>query len=270
MPAYARDYRETIRQAMETRSARNPRYSLRSFARDLGISPSRLSDVLNGRYGISVEAAELIAKGLGLSHAETKAFCDQVESQHARGQHQRKAAQARLAAAGASYHSINLDGFQVISDWYHYAILELALTKDFRSSFEWIAQTLELNVQTVKSAVARLKRLDLLLEDSQGQFRPSDSFTASPDGVPSDAIKKFHRQILEKAITAIDFQSLDERDFSSMVLALDSSRLAEAKQEIKRFRREFDAKFGSSGTKTEVYCLSNQLFRLQTKSEGSK
>ncbi|MGZ3710379.1 MAG: hypothetical protein ACXVBE_01430 [Bdellovibrionota bacterium] len=51
-PTITQDYREKIRQAMESRAARNPRYSMRSFAKDLGISPSRLSEVLKGRYGL--------------------------------------------------------------------------------------------------------------------------------------------------------------------------------------------------------------------------
>ncbi|MGZ3710378.1 MAG: DUF4423 domain-containing protein [Bdellovibrionota bacterium] len=210
-----------------------------------------------------------MAKALGLSTDEATEFCDQVESQHSRDQRKRQAALARLATTKASYHSLSLDAFQVISDWYHYAILELSLTKHFQSHSEWIAMQLDLSVTVVESAIERLKRLDMLAEDSLGQLRPSSNFSASPDGVPSDAIKKFHRQILEKAILAIDFQSVTERDFSSMVMAIDDSRLDEAKQEIKKFRREFDLKFASSQNKNQVYCLSTQFFRLQAKAETS-
>jgi hypothetical protein len=39
-------YRRTLHEELETRSARNPGYSLRAFARDLGIRHSRLSEVL--------------------------------------------------------------------------------------------------------------------------------------------------------------------------------------------------------------------------------
>jgi len=260
------DYRDTLRHAMETRCQRNPSYSLRAFARDLGLAPSRLHDVLQGRYGLSREAAAKIAKNLGLHKEEAERFCDQVESQHARGKRIRQAAAERLSAKAPAYQPLTLDGFQVISDWYHFAILELTLTEGFQSNAAWIAKELDLSPHVATAAIDRLKRLDLLLEDKEGNLKAADTFTASPGGVPSDAIKKFHRQILEKAITAIDCQALEERDFSSMILAVDSSRVEEARLELKNFRRAFDAKFGASENKTTVYCLSTQLFRLQTKS----
>lgn len=259
------DYRETLRRELENRCANNPRYSLRSFARDLKISPARLSDVLSGRYGLSRAAAFDIAKVIGLNAQETEFFCNQVDSQHARSKQQREAALALVQDRTAHYRTLSLDGFHVISDWYHYAILELSLTKDFQSDSAWIARALGINQLVVKSAIERLLRLDLLVE-KDGFWRAAEDFTASTDGIPSEAIRKFHKQILTKALAAIELQSIAERDLTSMVMAIDSRQLDAAKAEIKKFRRGFDAKFGASQSKDRVYCLSIQFFNLQEKS----
>lgn len=259
------DYRDTIRQTLETRAARNPRYSLRSFARDLGISPSRLSDVLNRRYGLSVAAATDLARGLGLNEDESKRFCDQVEAQHARDRRKRNAALARVAVASVKYNSLSADSFQVISDWYHYAIIELCFTKGFRSCPDWIARQLELSPAVARAAIDRLKRLELLRVEENGQLAPSQNFYSSPEGTPSEAVRKFHRQVLEKALVAIDCQTMDERDLGSMIVAIDPAQLPEAKTEIRKFRRSFDAKYGAGENRTQVYCLATQLFRLQAK-----
>lgn len=262
-------FRETLKAALEARCAQNPRYSLRAFARDLGISPSRLSDVLNGRYGLSRAAAAQIAKFLGMNARETDAFCDQVDSVHARDRRQRAAARERVAGASAEYQALTLDGFQVIADWYHYAILELTQTKNFKNDPTWIAKRLGLSVHVVQAAIERLQRLDLL-EEKEGKLFPTGDFTASPDGIPSEAIRKFHRQVMEKAIQAVDFQTVEERDMSSIVLAFDTRRMEEAKADIKRFRRAFDAKYGSPGNKDQVYCLSLKFFRMQEKPRGDE
>ena len=116
----------------------------------------------------------------------------------------------------------------------------------------------------VTAAVERMKRLELL-EEKNGKLTPTDGFTASPDGIPSEAIKKFHAQILEKALTAVREQTVEERDFSSVILAVDKQDLPKAKERIKNFRREFDAEFGKAKKKDEVYCLGVQFFRLQEK-----
>lgn len=110
-----------------------------------------------------------------------------------------------------------------------------------------------------------MKRLELIEETQEGKLRPLESFTASPSGIPSEAIRRFHRQILEKAITSIDLQTLEERDLSCMVLAVDRNRLPQAKDAIKKFRREFDSEFGAGTPRDSVYCLAIQFFSLQDK-----
>jgi uncharacterized protein (TIGR02147 family) len=262
----ANSYRGLLKIELEKRCARNPRYSLRSFARDLEVSPSRLSDVIRGRYGLSRSAAASIADRIGMNREESSIFCDLVDLEHARANRARNEASDRLRRLAATRRSQQLavDAFQIIADWYHYAILELTLVKGFKSDASWIAARLAISPHMVVSAIERLKRLDLI-EDSSGRLRAKDDFTASPDGVPSDAIKRFHAQLLQKAITAISLQSIHERDVTSMVFAFERKRMKEAKEWIRTFRRGFDAHFGKSKTKDEVYCLAIQFFRLQEK-----
>jgi hypothetical protein len=65
-------YRDLLKRELESRCGRNPRYSLRAFAKDLGLSAPRLSHVLNGRFGLSRAAAEAIADKLGLVGVEAE------------------------------------------------------------------------------------------------------------------------------------------------------------------------------------------------------
>lgn len=255
------DYRQVLKTELETRCQANPRYSLRAFARDLGIAPARLSDILNGKQGLSRIYAEKISRLLGLSESEKSYFCDLIESQHARSKAARKLASIRLAQTNHPTQSLQMDSFKVIADWYHFAILELTSLSDFQSDPHWIAQQLGLKVHVVKQAIERLKRLDLLEESQEGRLSATDGFTASPDGIPSDAIKKFHKQVLEKALEAITFQTLDERDFSSITLAFDSSQMKKAKELIKNFRRNFSKNLTIS-KKDSLYNLSIYFFKL--------
>ena len=105
------DYRSFFKAELERRQARNPRYSLRSFARDLGFSAPRLSDVLRGRYGISRAAAFDLATRIRLSEVDRAYLCDLVESEHGRSRFTREAARARLAKAP---HAKNSKRFQLI------------------------------------------------------------------------------------------------------------------------------------------------------------
>jgi hypothetical protein len=76
-----KDFKSFIKAVLHSRRLRNPRHSLRAFARDIGISNSRLSHVLSSDEGISIKSAQRIAKGLQLNRAETEYFVNLVISE---------------------------------------------------------------------------------------------------------------------------------------------------------------------------------------------
>lgn len=69
----------------------------------------------------------------------------------------------KLNEIGYDYLQVSIDTCSVISDWYHYAILELTYVSGFKANPNWIVKKLSITVEESKSAVERLKRLGLLL-----------------------------------------------------------------------------------------------------------
>lgn len=64
-----------------------------------------------------------------------------------------------VSAEDSTYKLISQDIFATIADWYHLAILDLSLMKDFKSSPSWISARLGISVLEAKIAVDRLVRL---------------------------------------------------------------------------------------------------------------
>ena len=256
------DYRQYLREEFEARCGRNPYYSLRSYARDLALSPSRLCEVMKGRYGLSRKAAELIAGKLSLSPSEQSRFCDLVESQHARSDLKRKLAKIRLKKnqPGRAQISLQQDAFRLISDWYHLAIMELTCLDQFKNDHHWIARSLGIAPVVAAQAIERLKRLKLLQEDG-GKLILAGNL-ASAQEVPSEAIKTYHKQVIERALNALFFQPFESRDFSSMVMAVDRKRIPEVKEKIRDFRRSLSSEMEASEIKDSVYCLGIQFFGM--------
>lgn len=256
-------YREKLRSELVRRIRSNPYYSQRAFARDLGLSPSRLNEVLSGKHGLSLAGAAQVADRLGLKDAERSAFLDSVESLHGRSALSRKKADARLRAwqAGQSAGKLEADAFEVISDWYHFAYLELIGLPAFEPEPAWAARALGITVPEVEQITLRLERVGLLAREAD-RWVAREEMTIGPDGVPSEAVRKFHTQILDKASRALESQALSQRDFSASVLSIDHSRIDEAKADIRKFRHAFIQKYGSDQQKTGVYCVAIQLFDL--------
>lgn len=258
-----KDYRAVLRGELERRQSRNLRYSLRAFARDLQIGPNRLSEILNGKQGLSSSYAKQIAGNLGYTKVETDYFCEMVRCKHARSTAERKRASLRISELNQriNYHQISTNIFRIISEWHHLAILELAKLKSFKPKSEWIASRLGISKQEVKESLNRLEttgfikragaKIELTLENNR-----------IPETLPSECIKKFHEGILKRANASLWTQPLQMREFSSTLLAIDPTVLPQIKMKVEKFWKEIDRDFGGKGNPSQVYGLGVQCFAL--------
>lgn len=260
------DFKTLLKRKLEQRMTRNSRYSLRAFAKDMQIAPALMSDILNGKRGLSRTSATHLANRLGLTVTETEIFCDLVESQHARSKAIRQQASLRLkekSAQGIVLNFLTLDQekFNLISDWYHLAILELMKTSDFQHDPNWIAKRLDLSIHQVKQAFERMKNLGVIREH-KGQYLPTSQNIQTPDGVSSQALRLHHEQFLKKATDALYTQNLEERDFRGLTIKCKKSDVPKVREKLKQFLIDLDVELSVEPDGDEVYQLSTQFFCL--------
>lgn len=263
------DYREMLRSELEFRNSRNVAYSLRAFARSLNLTAPHLSAILSGKKGLSPASATRISDCLSWDLNRKKLFLDLVMSRHSRNPKDKAKATQRLEnyQRDESYHQLDLKNFQLISEWHHFAILHLFETKEFRSDPSWIAKRLGLSITDVQNSLDKMSQLGLV-DCSASVWKLKKKYVSTPT-VPSEAIRRHHHQILHLAGEALESQSIEMRDFSSITMSLDSAKIPEAKDALKEFRRKFCSKMDRGDSKDEVYCLSLQFFRLSCGSPNS-
>ena len=74
-------YIDILKNDYSARSSLNHSYSLRAYARDLGISSSMLSELFNYRRKLSTKKAEQILKRINLSEREANVFMALVKKE---------------------------------------------------------------------------------------------------------------------------------------------------------------------------------------------
>lgn len=245
---------------LSRRKQRNESYSLRAFARDLDLSPSRLSEILSGVHGVSEKTADKIATRLKLKPMHRKFWKDLNLAQSARSEKIRNMAVARVAEMRKteSFKEMQESQFRVISDWYHAAILELTQVKGFESNTAWIAGRLGIAKAHAEQAIERLIELGLLKKNEEGQWESNlEAYSAFSD-MPSTAIRKFHRQILTLHLESLIEDPMTDREHLSMIMAVPKSKLPEFRQEMKSFMTQFWQKIEDE-EKDDLYSLSVQL-----------
>lgn len=68
------NYRDILKEQLQRRQELNSKFSLRSFAKKLDISPSKISEVLSGKKKLSVGRLEELARRLNLKDNEREIF----------------------------------------------------------------------------------------------------------------------------------------------------------------------------------------------------
>lgn len=255
------DYRKIISEEFEARCARNPRYSLRAFARFLEIDPPALSKILNGQRGLSPKSALAIADRLSLGGPRRQLFVDSAEALHGRSRASRDLARQRLRNFETPFTRLGEDTLEVLRDWHHFAILELVGMPSFRGGIPEIAEQLGLSPAEAAASVERLVRVKCL-EMRDGTYVSREPFTWGPDGITSETLCDFHRGFLDRARHSLTAEDSERRDHSTLILAVDEARLPQMRAFIRKFHKEFLAEFGSPPEKSAVFGLSVQCFKL--------
>ncbi len=264
-------YTEFLEREYQTHLRRNPSYSLRAFARDLGMQPSKLSEVLRGIRGLSAKTAEKVAKNLKLSTQESAIFLNLVLLHQKRNRSAQKQAEEKLKTLAAmdGYGELSLERFKIISDWYHFAILELTELDGFESDPRWIAGRLGIPSQLAIEAIERLLDFGLLVNQN-GKLKQTHINLATPSDIPSRELREHHSQILMKADAALHEIDITERDFSAITLAFNSEQMDEVRKELKELRRRLGQKIQEHPRKNRVYCLAMQFFPFDQKNKSIK
>jgi uncharacterized protein (TIGR02147 family) len=257
---------EWLRAELARRQAGNAHYSLRSFARTLGIPSGRLSELLLHKRYLTPRLGRQIAERLKYPVRERTRFLAAIERQQAAVKRLRRV--TSLEEKSDVYQPLSFDAFHAVADWPHFAILSLVKTSDFRSDPEWIARRLGLEAGEVRETIARLKRLGLLRE-TDGRLRRTRERLTNTQDISSTALKRSHRQSLEQVVRALDEVSLEDRDITSVTAAIDVSKIPLAKTLIKNFRRTLSDLL-EDGERTEVYNLNISLVPVTRVRRGKR
>ena len=237
----------------QIRKDKNPRYSLRSYAQQLNLSPATLSMVLSGKRNLSKDNIIKISSKIGLSPATTLSLLEteilNIEEQLnlSKNLHEKK--------------YVKEEQFQLISKWHHYAIVSLSKLKKHKANTRWISRHLGISEMEAREALNRLIDCKIIEIQNDKIVELNQSTTTSED-IPSEAIRNFHKGIIKKAIDSLDEISPDEREVSTIVLSFSKKDLKSAKKFLREYQEQFANRFESEKNADEVYAITMQFFPL--------
>ncbi len=225
-----------LEKELQARIERNPHYSMRGFAKSLGLSHSLLSLILSGKREVSRKTIKKMAK---LFPSQEKPLT-----------------------------RVPLQTFESLYRWYDYAILSLLEIPATKMDPQAIAKRLGISPIEARLSLSRLKQNGIIAKKN-GKWRQVIPPIIVENNVSTDLTRKHHAELLKKADDSLHMDPFEVRDFSSTTFAVDPEHIPYARKRIRDFRRKLVAELESFGRPKEVYHLSVQLYPVSHGKEPS-
>lgn len=242
-----------IQNHLSLRQRNNPNYSLRAFARDLGINAATLSQVIKGQRPLPIKNSLSVVEKLGLKAKERTLFLESLYR-----------SKTSLDKIKINEHDERrmLDEFynNVIAEWEHFALLSLFDVRDFECEPKEISARLGITETRAKVVINNLLNSGLVIKQNNALMKAQQSVRTTED-ISNEAIKRGHTEALDMGKNKLDTIEVMLRDFSEMTIAMDLDKMTEAKTIIREFRQKM-ASLLRDGNKTDVFQLAIQLYPL--------
>jgi uncharacterized protein (TIGR02147 family) len=259
------NYRSFLKATLAEKAQKNPQFSLRAFSQFLGLTHGALGQVLRGNKNLSFDRAVDIANKLKLSKREKDYFCTLVQFEAAKNPETKIELLEKLnrLRPNSTINHVSVDTFKAMSEWYHLPILTMTGLAGFVFNTKNIAIRLGITPIDASIAIDRLQRLGLLKEENGVWSQTGGRILASSDG-PNKGLRQFHKQLLEKAITALEEQGPEEKINGSETFAFSQNKVARAKEITEEYYERMLALANEEDKTgpTDVYHLQVNCFNL--------
>jgi transcriptional regulator with XRE-family HTH domain len=249
LPTPETSFRLFLQSELARRCSRNPQYSLRSFAVQLAVDASTLSQWLRHRRPLTSRVIETIGAQLGVPEDRIRAYIDYEMRQP--------------PVDGLSPSQLTAETIAAIEDWRSLAVLELSHLEHFRADSRWIAAMLDTSVDAVNLALHRLVSLDLLRMEQTQWVDTVPSAAVSLDALPDAFAATLHRQTSDWRERSVREVPAQDRELSSTTVAIRSDALPRAIDLLTKCRRQL-LELLQDGTADDVYQLDLALFPVTT------
>ena len=256
--AYLRDYYEDHRR-------KHPFFSYRYFGRKVGVDAGNLVKILQGKRHLSSAGVKRFIEFVKLPGREAKYFETLVQFKKAKTEQDNNVLFEKLMAIQRlDPYRLEPMQYEFYREWYHTAVLALVHSFAFKGDYKALAERTrpQITVKQARDSIDLLLKLNLIKREADGSLLPTNNVITTGEGWKSIAIRAFQQQSVKLAQEAFDRFPPQERDISTVTIAVAKDDLDEIKKVTSEYRRTVLQIASASDRAGRVYQLNIQLFPL--------
>ena len=266
------DYRKFLSDFYELEKSLDPTFSYRVFAAAVGMDASLLLKILQGKRHISSKGIAPFIQFYRFKEGKAEYFREMVAYAKAKTDDEvRKHFEVLQKMRPSSCRELDEARYRYFQQWFYPMIRSALDVFDYRSAEQ--ATDLgescipRLTASQVESAIEALLQLRLAHRQKDGRIVPTDAHLKTQEHWLSASISEYQKSIAKLAHRSIAETPKEERDISTLTMALDSSQiqkirdiLADARKSIVKVANSMPSQICDS-----VYQLNFQLFPMMKK-----
>lgn len=261
------DYRVFLQTHAQDMKKTKTAWSFGLWSKSLGLkTTSSLTKIIQGQREPGPQITDKFVRYFGFDHKQAQYFRDLIRLQKIKNDSRLSVMLMEKIGKDFPQSSLRLmdnKSFLIISNWYYLALRELVRIKGFQENPDWIVEQFQFKItgREVSQAIKILIEMGLLKRDKSNNLIIVDGRLDTSNDISSEAIRRYHEQMLEHAKAAVRKFNVEEREITSTTLVMNSKQIGIAKELIREFKQKFEQLLeDESGDR--VYQIQIQLFPL--------
>lgn len=270
------DYKEYFRQIYASAKLERPKYTYISFTEDLGLGHSNLMNlIVNGQRRLSRKNALIVIKALSLVLERRRYLLRLVELDNSRNIDKREKIVSKIIEIKSNSldDDESRDQMKFYSHWLHAIVFETIGLTNTPVSPESISELLipHAAADEILRSLHLLESLGLIIKDpTDGRYQKQSSHFIMNENIRGVGPLAFHSKMIDLAKDALVRIQEDEREISSVTLAMPKHGMETLKGLVEEFQNKI-LELAEQFTETEaVYQVNFQVFPLTKKAKGKQ
>lgn len=266
------DYRKFLQEFYELEKSLDPTFSYRIFAAAINMDASLLVKILQGKRHVSTKNIEAFVQFFRFKEGKAEYFREMVAYGKAKNDEQvRKHFETLQKMRPSSCRELDEARYRYFQQWFYPMIRSALDVFDYRGPEHAAALgdscIPKISANQVENAVDALLQLGLVHRRKDGRIVPTDAHLKTKEHWLSASISDYQKSIAELAHRSIAETPKEERDISTLTMALDSSQIQRIRDIIAEARRSIVNVANSMPSQIcdSVYQLNFQLFPMMKK-----
>jgi uncharacterized protein (TIGR02147 family) len=268
------DYKRYLEDYYHFMKMNSTKFSFRWFARKAGYSSSGYySNVIKGVHPLSGSYVDKFIQGLELDDLEANYFHLLVKYQNAKSVVEKKKYLDELSNVKPShFFRLKQSHHLYYSHWYisvvHQALGVFSYTNEAKALSDFIRPRLK--KQEVIESIDLLKKLNLIVQDEDGYWRPMDPSSVGGSEVGVNAIRNFQKELMSRAQESVDFVAPENRHIISTTLTANAQGVQDIKNMITDLQNKIIGYSDSHVDHDKLYHLNVQFFPMSRGQDEDK